>query len=146
VTLGSPLSHADVLLADGVAKLEEGKDQREFPTCPPKGEDPRDSGLLLREYVDVNKLRCKVRILHHGAPFAITRWTNLYFPADIIGGPLSHLFGPGIKDVKLDPDGGGEGCARSRRSHVRYWKHKSACRELREALFPRANLGTTQSR
>jgi hypothetical protein len=133
VTLGSPLSHADVLLADGLEKLELGKDQREFPTCPPKGEDCRDRGLLCRAYVDANNRAHEVRILHHGAPFAITRWTNLYFPADIIGGPVSHLFGPGIKDVNLGSCG-----ARSWRSHVHYWKHKSACRELREALFARA--------
>jgi len=132
VTLGSPLSHADVLMADGLEKLEVGKDQREFPTCPPQGEDCRDPGLLCRKYVDANNREQKVRILHHGAPFAITRWTNLYFPADIIGGPVSPLFGPGIKDVDL-----GSCCARSWRSHVQYWKRKCACEELREALFAR---------
>jgi hypothetical protein len=130
VTLGSPLSHADVLLADGLEKLEVGQDQREFPTCPPQGEDCRDRGLLCRKYVDANNRAHEVRILHHGAPFAITRWTNLYFPADIIGGRVSHLFGPGIKDVPL-----GSCCARSWRSHVQYWKHKCACQELRKALF-----------
>ena len=112
VTLGSPLSHADVLLADGREKLAIGQDQREFPICPPQGEDSRDWGLLCRKYVDANNITQKVRILHHGAPFAITRWTNLYFPADIIGGPVSHLFGAGIKDVKL-----GGCCGRTWRSH-----------------------------
>jgi hypothetical protein len=83
--------------------------------------------------IDANKKTQKVRILHHGAPFAITRWTNLYFPGDIIGGRVSHLFGAGIKDVEL-----GGCCARSWRSHVHYWKHECACQKLREALFARA--------
>ena len=99
VTLGSPLAYADVLLADNEEAFQEGKRQREFPVCPPKDEDARDHGLLGRTYED-KKGAHYVRILHHGAPFAVTRWTNLYFQGDIIGGPVAHLFGKGIRDVK----------------------------------------------
>ena len=53
VTLGSPLAHADVLLADGEKDLDRGKEQREFPTCPPQPEDDRDGQLLRREYVEL---------------------------------------------------------------------------------------------
>lgn len=135
VTLGSPLAHADVLLADGIEVLERGKRQREFPTCPPSKEDKRDEKLLWRDYGVADK-REKVRILHHGAPFAVTRWTNLYFLGDVIGGPLSHLLGAGIKDVELSPDPDGSGVADCWRSHTHYWdrEEKKACRELLAAL------------
>jgi len=131
VTMGSPLAHADVLLADGKCNLEIGTCQREFPTCPPALEDKRDDGLLWREYGEGAHQR-KVRILHHGAPFAVTRWTNLYFSGDVIGGPVSHLLGRGIKDVPLDH---GETAGRWR-SHTRYWdsREKEACRQLRAVL------------
>jgi hypothetical protein len=41
-------------------------------------------------------------MLHHAAPFAAVRWTNVYDPAtlvffgDVIGGPLASVFGPAI--------------------------------------------------
>ena len=134
ITLGSPLAHADVLLAESDGALEQAKKQREFPTCPPQLEDARDKGLLWRKYEGAGRPR-NVRILHHGAPFAVTRWTNLFFPGDIIGGPVAHLFGEGIKDVPLcDPDSGR--IAYSWRSHTHYWDlgQKTACRELLDAL------------
>src|SRR5262245_51371888 len=94
VTLGSPLTHADALLADSEEAFQEGKRQREFPTCPPEGEDHRDHGLLGRSYEDEEGAHY-AHILHHGAPFAVTRWTNLYFPGDIVGGPIAGVFGKG---------------------------------------------------
>jgi hypothetical protein len=135
VTLGSPLAHADVLLAESDEAFEQGKKQREFPTCPPQPEDPRDNGLLWRKYDKAGEPR-NMRILHHGALFAVTRWTNLYFPGDVIGGPVSHLLGAGIKDVNLCPDPNGGGVACSWRSHTHYWDlgEKEACRELFDAL------------
>jgi hypothetical protein len=48
------------------------------------------------------------KFLHHAAPFAVTRWTNLYFEVgwfgfsgDLIGGPVAPQFGPWVKDVPL---------------------------------------------
>ncbi|MBI2740746.1 MAG: hypothetical protein HYX38_29940 [Rhodospirillales bacterium] len=138
ITLGSPLAHADALLARGKEAFDEGKRQREFPTCPPAAEDARDCRLLLRTYRDRNSTSRHIRILHHAAPFAVTRWTNLYFPGDVIGGPVAPLFGKGVRDVKLH--------AASRGlwdhllpalSHTRYWNHaaeKHASCALRCAL------------
>ncbi len=46
-------------------------------------------------------------MLYEGAPFAVVRWTNLYFPAqlgffgDWFGGRLAPVFGTGIKDVPV---------------------------------------------
>jgi hypothetical protein len=134
VTLGSPLAHANVLFAKNDKAFCDAKRQRELPTCPPQREDCRDDGLLWRKIDGVNPA---VRILHHGAPFAITRWTNLYFPGDIIGGPVADLFGSGIKDVELCP------ALREwpdslfpARSHTRYWELREchACSELFSAL------------
>jgi hypothetical protein len=143
VTLGSPLAHADVLLAENDEAFQQGKRQREFPTCPAQPEDPRDYGLLWRKYDQAGCPR-DVRILHHGAPFAVTRWTNLFFPGDIIGGPVAPLFGEGIKDVCLCPDPGDSRIADSARSHTHYWDpgEKKACQELANALqLNEAGLG-----
>jgi hypothetical protein len=96
VTLGSPLTHAEILLATADRPLSQKQDDREFPTCPPT--------------LDGNSFafdRGKFQIPHHAAVFAPTRWTNLYFPArklvkgDVIGGPLRNAFGLGIRDVPV---------------------------------------------
>ena len=61
--------------------------------------------------------------MHHAAPFAAVRWTNLYDPArfvflgDLIGGPVGDVFGPAIDETNLSTLDG-----RSRRlTHSRYW-------------------------
>jgi hypothetical protein len=44
------------------------------------------------------------RVLYHAAPFAVTRWTNIWFPprwgifGDWFGGPVAPVFGAGIAD------------------------------------------------
>ncbi len=61
--------------------------------------------------------------LHHAAPFAAVRWTNIYDPAllvffgDIISGPVAPHFGNGIIDVDLRALRG-QSC---RFTHTRYW-------------------------
>ena len=100
VTLGSPLAHAEFLLARNRADLENRKKDRELPTCPPQPEDPRDSGLLLKTARFRGSGR-EVRVLHHAALFACTPWTNLYYPSDLVGGPLAPQLGAQIKDVEL---------------------------------------------
>ena len=129
VTLGSPLTHALVLLADDASAFRIAKAQREFPTCPPQQEDSRDQGLLWRTSPESPEL---FRILHHGAPFAVTRWTNIYFSGDPVGGCLAELFGKGIRDVPLR---NGKMAGRWS-SHIRYWdsSEQEACQELRKAL------------
>jgi hypothetical protein len=149
VTLGSPLTYAEFLLAKNSKEFSDAKDQREFPTCPPRRADERDDqkhgdrGLLTRVLPGKASERGWIRILHHGALFACTRWTNLYFPGDIIGGPLAfapdptnpakrvELFGVGVRDVKL------HGPSEQRKvSHRKYWEaaEHSAVKALRDAL------------
>jgi hypothetical protein len=98
VTLGSPLAHAPFLMAKDVAEFKERVHDREFPCCPPTREDSRDEeyGHSLLELTPRGASgACK--LLHHAAPFACTRWTNLFFRGDYVGGTLRH-FGSWIKE------------------------------------------------
>lgn len=137
VTIGSPLTYADFLLADDIYNFSEKVKQREFPICPPQPEDSRDekdisgNAGLLERVLGADDQKRSIRILHHAALFACTRWTNLYFPGDIIGGPLACKFGWGIKDVELKGRS-----AKCWTSHVKYWAEKEyfALRKLIAAL------------
>jgi hypothetical protein len=109
VTLGSPLTHAHYLMCRGRSKTELEQDferrkrEREFPVCPPPdpGHAAGDGWLT---YVNPNNGQ---KHFHHGGQFALTRWTNLYFPlsqllwGDAIGGPLAPVFGDHVADVPV---------------------------------------------
>ena len=99
VTLGSPLAHASFLMADGPSDLAERVSQREFPTCPPQPNDARDLQYGKPLLVAKNG----GTLLHHAALFACTRWTNLYFERDIIGGAIEDILGHGITNRRLEP-------------------------------------------
>jgi hypothetical protein len=80
VTLGSPLTHALYLMCRGKSESELRSDferrtrEREFPTCPPS--------MLDGDYrLTFENPRNHLRQFHHGGQFALTRWTNLFFPA-----------------------------------------------------------------
>ena len=104
VTLGSPLAHAPILLARDRADLSAKFAAREYPTCPPMPELQRKDHAISYSFLYSDGER---RIPHHAAPFALTRWTNLYFPCralvggDLIGGPVAPVFGPGVKDIQV---------------------------------------------
>ncbi len=142
ITIGSPLAHADILLAADSEDLRRKQSERELPTCPPllerKGQEatfayphPKKSGR--------NEKR--PRTLHHGAVFGPTRWTNLYAPArrilwgDVIGGPVAPVFGQGVLDREVATSAKNELL-----SHTRYWdmsdggEPSTSVRALREAL------------
>lgn len=135
VTLGSPLSHAEFLLAHSAADLERRKRDREFPTTPPFGEE-LDPGAIVKARaagfpLDARRPRLiafpfgtRQWQLHHATPFAAVRWTNIHDPArlvffgDQISGPVAPSFGPGVRDVDLRALRG-----QSRRfTHTRYWE------------------------
>ena len=135
VTLGSPLTHAEVLLARDADDLREKQRSRELPRCLPELETSRHKPpkRLFSYLPDKDE-----RVPHHAAVFAPTRWTNLYFPArfivigDMIGGPLARVFGKGINDVPVS----------TRKlfgffSHTFYWKPDGKdvhIEKLRDAL------------
>jgi hypothetical protein len=126
VTLGSPLTHAYYLMCKGGSAEQLKEDfehrthEREFPTSPP---------LLLDGDRRLTFLDHGVQRFHHGGQFALTRWTNLYFPAsqllwgDPIGGAVAPIFGDQeqgatILDVPVYTNSGK--CDRFF-SHVLYW-------------------------
>jgi hypothetical protein len=112
VTLGNALTHAHYLMCDGFTKRELDKDfarrvdEREFPTSPPMTAAP-DGWLAFKNPYS------KKPQLHHGGVFALTRWTNIYFPleqvfwGDAIGGPVGSkgsVFGSYIEDIEVWTD------------------------------------------
>jgi len=116
ITIGSPLAHAELFLAANKEEFATRKRQREIATCPPQRDmkgyaysPPSSIVVDSIEQGDGSKVekRYTPLILHHAAPFAVTRWTNLYFPAkwgllgDLVGGALAPTFGPGIRDVSV---------------------------------------------
>ncbi|MBZ9763370.1 hypothetical protein LB553_21150 [Mesorhizobium sp. CA8] len=159
ITLGSPLAHAEFLLARDADELERQKIERVFPTCPPTLE--YDGTTKLRHFTykpsgappDTQGLH--FRWPHHAALFAYTRWTNLYSPhkailwGDIISGPLAPQFGldfdgkfvNGIRDIQVMPlaqTAVGTGWPPFF-AHLKYWQlkpHKAAdhIKILREVL------------
>lgn len=135
ITLGSPLTHAMLLLAGSRDDFECRKRQRELPTCPPQLDEkgyayssptPVDVGLG-RKFTPL--------ILHHAAPFAVTRWTNLYFPArlgvfgDLVGGPLQSAFGQGIRDIAVRTEALAGLAKFTLLAHTRYWHAPGKDRE-----------------
>lgn len=100
VTMGSPLSKADVLLARDEGDLKRRKGRREAPTCPPWLEGKRPPRF---SYPPKNPNRTP----HHAAVFGPTVWTNIYYPnilgaiGDFISGPVAPQLGPGIRDVRV---------------------------------------------
>lgn len=145
VSIGSPLTHAQFLLASDEKTLEQAKRKRVLPTCPPMLEHDRKTGRLHFTY-RAPEVRGEgnshdetaPRVPHHGAVFAYTRWTNIYSRSrllligDIVSGPLRRAFGLsrlgreplcGIDDVAVLPNS--EGSPLDRRSrlltHLKYW-------------------------
>jgi hypothetical protein len=104
ISLGSPMYFANRLLTRDPTQFTERVQRRELPTCPPLPDEgaPSAAGRLRLTYNNGGR-----RVLYHGAPFAVVRWTNMWFPprlwffGDWFGGPLRPLFGEGIRDIEL---------------------------------------------
>ncbi len=141
VTIGSPLTQAESLLADGEDDLRSQQESRILPTCPPALEwdqktkhrhfsyRPTGSGSTSGE---------SFRYPHHAAHFAFTRWTNIYSASknilwgDIISGPAAAHFDlstpvarlQGIRDISVLPERDFEGKAKGEVpffTHTKYW-------------------------
>lgn len=159
VTLGSPLTHAEFLIVRDRAGLTEAKAQRILPTCPPVLEYDLDTKERHFTYKGTASAPARApapalasgsdaavppqpppRVPHHAAPFAYTRWSNIFAPhkavviGDIISGPLAESMGmqsgskivSGIQDISVMPglDAAGKplsGHTRPWFAHTRYW-------------------------
>lgn len=129
VSVGSPLTHADWLLASGRDELRALLDRRELPRTPPTADKPGPYSHP-RSYSTAAGMRT-LRVLNEDAVFGCTRWTNIWFPTkffvfgDPFGGPLAGLFGPGVADRPVE-----RGPLRLRRfpvlAHTKYWSLRGA--------------------
>ena len=133
VTLGSPLTHAAFLLSRDAHDLKDKFEHFLFPTNCPQFQLIQTEQMqkivarptTLRKEILGNEdglfsyFLGKIWFLHHAAPFAAVRWTNIYDPhrrigqGDLISGPVSGpvagqpsgpftpRFGRGILDINL---------------------------------------------
>ena len=135
VTFGSPLTHAEFLLAYDLAELQKREREREIPVCPPDTETADAAACLLLKpgepaelvsYVTGDPAAGKWKV-HHAAAFGAVRWTNLYDPAkaillgDIVGGPLADVFGFGIEDIPVTIRAHGRLPWSRIFTHTKYW-------------------------
>ena len=129
--------------------LGAAREEREDPTSPPIREqlvgDAIGKAKNAKFKLDENKpqLLCfpfgekKQWQLHHAAPFAAVRWTNIYDPAfavfcgDVISGPVAPTFGPGVIDVSLKNLQGRQSL---RFTHTRYWAQYSKSKASPQVL------------
>ena len=144
ITLGSPLTHSEFLLAADHKDFEDRVNTREFSKAPPIAEvlDPKnikpaeDAGMplspadkpeLLSFPFETKTQAGSVQVqwqMHHAAVFAATTWTNIYDPSrlilcgDFISGPLKLLFGDAVIDINLKARSGKQ--SRSF-THTKYW-------------------------
>lgn len=125
ITVGSPLAHAAYLMAPSAHEFERAKLERTLPCCPPCPEmhEGQEKITFDKSYKRGHEERnATFKFLHHAAPFAITRWTNIFFKTrwlglggDLIGGAVNPQFGDWVTDVPLKSPWVGF-------AHTRYWK------------------------
>ena len=131
ITLGSPLAHASWLTRLGGDNLHARFKSREFGRCPPlnnvwerrRGDtDQTPEHEALADYPE--KLDW-IRVIIPSAVFSVVRWTNLYFPGDVIGGEVHRAFGPAVKDIAVRRSAGSALkswiLSRLPTSHTKYW-------------------------
>lgn len=122
VSFGSPMNFADRIFTRNRAEFERRIARRELVTCPPVSEDPDTDdpdSPWYRAHPGHHRVLLSWRApgaprrrLHEAAPFAIVRWTNLWYPArgyffgDWFGGPLARLYGPGVEDIRIEHGSG----------------------------------------
>ena len=139
VTVGSPMAHASLLLGRSVSDFQQRMERREAPACPPTP-DALGYGYNARQPLMLGQKPFTPHYLHHAAAFAVTRWTNLYFPApfgvfgDIVGGPVKPVMGGGVLDLPVTVGNGKGWLARSWLSHTHYWSERGGTQGYLSAL------------
>ena len=139
VTVGSPMAHASLLLGRSVSDFKQRMERREAPACPPT-EDTQGYGHNARQPLMLGQKPFTPHYLHHAAAFAVTRWTNLYFPApfglfgDIVGGPVKPVMGGGVLDLPVTVGNGKGWLAKSWLSHTHYWSERGGTQGYLSAL------------
>jgi len=106
ISVGTPMYFADLLYTKNRSAFDTLVQRAELPVCPPISATRTVEGTPARKvsYGFHNRGRT---VLGHGTPFAVVRWTNLFFPAaagffgDWFGGRLQPLFGKGVLDIPI---------------------------------------------
>jgi hypothetical protein len=133
ITIGCPLSHAQLLLAKGKESLDQMQKDRLFPACPPVMELQKTISFTEKYHFEPG-VETKMKIPHHAALFALTRWTNCWFKNDFVGGPMQQSLGKGIKDIKLVSK---THCRLPFLSHTFYWNEREteSVKIIRDIIF-----------
>jgi hypothetical protein len=105
ISCGTPMCFAERLYTKNKGDFEARVARREIVTCPPLPQEELGPGDTPFSF-SWNGMS----VLNDWSPFAVVRWTNLYFPffpsfcgflGDWFGGPLGRLFGSGVRDVPV---------------------------------------------
>ncbi|MGE3142969.1 MAG: alpha/beta fold hydrolase [Hyphomonadaceae bacterium] len=108
ITLGSPLAHAETLLAQSPEAFQQLLERREIAADPPQMEIFTNGARRFsycRRPDDADDPGAAPRAPHNSAVFSATRWTNIFFPmqgilrGDLVGGPCAPVYGPGVLDI-----------------------------------------------
>lgn len=128
VTVGSPLNNLDYLALRN-ASFAEMVDGKEIPVCPPLP-DSRGRKIYFHTKYDTPQGPRSIKVIHHAGMFALTRWDNIFFGSDFVGGPVQRLFGAGVRDTRIErkspwflPGG-----------HTDYWHDKQAMDVVLKAM------------
>lgn len=103
-TIGSPLTHAEFLVTHDKSRFEELVHQRLLSKAPPY---PYEDGKETVTYLAKQDNGTSTRMIHHAAPFAAVRWTNIYdkrsfvLGGDLVSGPVQENFGEGVADRRV---------------------------------------------
>ncbi len=122
ITIGSPLTYSQMLLAKNAKAFDKLKEDREILTSPPELDK---KGLTYS-----SKSEGKRKMINSAA-FALTRWTNIYSASkflifgDIISGPLKKLFGETINDINVNENG-----KLKLLTHTKYWSKGESARKI----------------
>jgi hypothetical protein len=151
ITVGSPLALADLLvtrpgLVSGFKKTDHTERRQVFDELVQRGAllscPPRPDTLP----VESDESPRAAEVLDSQSLFAVTRWTNLWFPVirgelrgDWFGGALRPLFGQGIQDIAVQ----GNTPERLKRgsAHTEYFAHPEKGDEGDIAWHMRKTLG-----
>ncbi len=135
VTCGSPLTHAEFLVAKSEDQLDRLKAERTLPICPPafeSGKNKYAGGENSQTYLYcTGNIDNEQVFTHHATPFAVVRWTNMYdwrilgFLGDFVSGPLRYLFGTGIADYHIRMYHGAIDPLLRYVTHTLYWRNKN---------------------
>lgn len=125
ITLGSPLTHASMLMNKKPEDFERKKLQREFATAPPQMDHEDKHFAFHQQYKTKEGKPVTINVLHHAAQFAVTQWTNIYYKNDWVGGAMDPVFGNGIRDIELKAK---DKWLRSvpMSTHTKYWSRQES--------------------